>query len=148
MAKEATEKEGKVIGPQFKRKEPKKKIAAPKRAEGDDTVCVALNHPFGIKFQMPDGRKIVFNGNATGLIGANAKPLPAGAYGLTIIKREDWDWITANFGTMKIFSNGLCFATQKSADSKAEAEDRDDLRHGLEPVDITKTKTKQEKAEA
>ena len=134
----------KVIGPQFERKEPKKKVAAPKVAERDDTVCVALNHPTGIKFIMPDGRKVVFNGNATPLIGKEVGKLPIGAYGLTIVKADDWDYITHQYGGMKIFKNGLCFATRRSNDAKAEAEDRDDLRHGLEPVDIKKTATKEE----
>lgn len=139
--------ENKVIGPQFTRKEPrgKKKVVQKQPVETDDTVCVALNHPFGIQYEMPDGRMVVLNGNATHLIGNDAKPLPVGAYGMTTIKAKDWEYIIANFGKQKIFTNGLCFATRKRADSQEEAENRDDLRHGFEPVDVKKTKTQPEK---
>lgn len=142
--------ESKVIGPKFERKSPRK--AAPKKqaaeVEHDDTVCVALNRPTGIKFPMPDGSFVEIKGNGAPLIGQETGKLPIGAYGLTIIKASDWDYIVKNFGGMKIFSEGLCFATKKKADAKEEAESRDDLRNGLEPVDVDKLKTKEAKNEA
>lgn len=137
-------KESKVIGPQFKRKTEKK--VAPKKAqqvETDSTVCVALNRPLGIKFRMPDGRHVEIKGNGEPLIGKEKGELPVGAYGLTIINAEDWDYIVKTYGGMKIFSEGLCFATRKKADSQEEAESRDDLRNGLEPVDVKTLKTKE-----
>lgn len=142
-------KESKVIGPQFKREKAvgKKKIVQKQPVERDDTVCVALNHPFGIKYIMPDGREVVLNGNASHLIGKETGKLPVGAFGLTIVKEDDWKYITETFGNQKIFKNGLCFATRKKAYSEEEAADREDLRTGFEPVDITKTKTKEAKGE-
>lgn len=143
----AEEKKSKVIGPQFERKEPrgKKKVVQKHPEERDDTVCVALNHPLGIQYEMPDGRIVVLNGNATHLVGKEAGTLPIGAFGLTVIKEEDWNYIIEHFGKQKIFTNGLCFATRKKADSMEEAENRDDLRNGFEPIDVDKTATKPDK---
>ena len=51
------------------------------------------------------------------------------------------------YGHLKIFQNGFCFATKKKADAQEEAENRDDLRNGLEPVDVERTATKEAKGE-
>lgn len=137
--------ESKLIGPKFERKTARK--AAPKKAETqerDDTVCVALNRPIGVVYEMPDGRRVELKGNGSHLIGKESGVLPVGAYGLTIIKAEDWDYIVKTYGNQKIFTNGLCFATKKKADAEEEAESRDDLRNGLEPVNVKTLKDTQE----
>lgn len=109
----------------------------------DDTVCVALNRPNGVYFRMPDGRRVELNGNGQPLIGRDKGILPVGAYGLTIIKAEDWEYILKHYGGMKLFTNGLCFATGNKEDSQEEAESRADLRNGLEPVNPKKTQTQE-----
>lgn len=134
----------KIIGPKFARKVERKATAAKQQPqERDDTVCVALNRPMGIKFPMPDGKTVTINGNSTHLIGKEKGELPIGAYGLTIIKESEWEYIIKTFGGMRIFTEGLCFATRRRHDAQDEAESRDDLRNGLEPVDVTKTETKE-----
>lgn len=123
---------------------PKKEEVKPK---SNDLVCVALNRPYGIAFRMPDGRKVEFRGNGESLIGREKGVLPVGAYGLTMVDREDFEWIYKNFKSMPVFKNGLCFATKRKADATEEAESRDDLRNGLEPVDISRTSTKEAQGE-
>ena len=145
----AVEKESKVLGPQFKR-EKARKAKVEKKAEPvetSDTVCVALNRPLGLTFTMPDGREVEIKGNGESLRGQEMGVLQPGAYGLTIIKAEDWEYIVKQYGHLKIFQNGFCFATKKKADAQEEAENRDDLRNGLEPVDVERTATKEAKGE-
>lgn len=145
----AVEKESKVLGPQFKREKTRKpkveKKAEP--VETSDTVCVALNRPLGLVFTMPDGREVEINGNGESLRGQEMGILKPGSYGLTIIKADDWEYIIKQYGHLKIFQNGFCFATKKKVDAQEEAENRDDLRNGLEPVDVEKTVTKEAKGE-
>jgi len=146
----AVEKESKILGPEFKRKSPRKaskQEKKPEAVETDSTVCVALNRPLGLSFRMPDGRQVVFNGNGEPFRGKEQGILQPGSYGLTIIAAEDWDYIIKTYGHLKIFTNGFCFATRKKVDAVAEAENRDDLRTGLEPVDVSATATKEAKGE-
>lgn len=139
-----------AVSPAFTRKpapEKATKAAVPAGlpAETDDTVCIMLNHPYGLYFRMPDGRRVELNGNGQSLIGKDKGILPIGTSGETIIKRSDWEYILKHFGGMKIFKNGLCFATRTRHDSRIEAASRSDLRNGLEPVDPTRTATKEAK---
>lgn len=132
--------EAPVISPAFVRpSEAKKADVTP----GGDTVVVALNRPYGLSFRMPNGRKVVIKGNGESLIGKEKGILPIGAYGLTTISADDWDYIIKTHGTMPVFKNGLIFATKRKADAVDEAESRDDLRNGLEPIDPEKTATKE-----
>jgi hypothetical protein len=136
--------ESKVLGPEFKRKagrKPKEKKAEP--VETDDTVCVALNRPMGLNFPMADGSVVSINGNGEPLRGQEMGILTPGSYGLTIIKEEQWNYILQKYGHLKIFQNGFCFACKKKADAQEEAENRDDLRNGLEPVNVEQTATKE-----
>lgn len=143
----AAEKENKVLGPKFERKTTRKPREKKAVVETSDTVCVALNRPIGLVFRMADGRPVEINGNGEPLRGKEQGILQPGSYGLTIIKAEDWEYILKTYGHLKIFQNGFCFATKKKADAEEEAENRDDLRNGLEPVDVDKTATKEAKGE-
>ncbi len=134
------------VTPAFTRKpepvvEEKKPVGLP--ADADNTVCVALNRPYGVYFRMPDGRKVELNGNGHALIGKDKGVLPVGTYGLTIIRADDWEYILKNYGGMKLFRNGLCFATERRNDTQEEARGRNDLRNGLEPVNPERTQTKE-----
>ena len=135
--------EKKILGPEYKRKNPRKAKAEKKIVETDTTVCVALNRPIGLKFDMPDGRVVEINGNGEPLRGKEQGILTPGSFGLTIINAEDWEYILKTYGHLKIFTNGFCFAARKKTDAEEEAENRDDLRNGLEPVDVKATKTKE-----
>lgn len=108
-----------------------------------DTVVVALNRASGIVFPMPDGRRVTINGNAAHLRGREKGILPVGAFGLTTVDRSDWEYIKKTYGpSMKLFESGLIFAADRKADAGDMADERAELRHGLEPVDPEKTQTK------
>lgn len=116
-----------------------------KKVESADTVCVALNYARDIDFPMANGKTIHLNGNATGLRGKEIGVLPVGAFGLTVISKDEWEALQKEWGTMKIFQNGLCFSAGNTQDTQEEAEDRKETRNGLEPVDTKKTRTKEYK---
>ena len=63
--------------------------------------------------------------------------LPVGAFGLTEICADDWSYIEKTYGPhMELFRNGLIFAQARKADALDAADERAELRHGLEPVDV------------
>ena len=118
---------------------PKRNTApeAASRATGPDTVMVALNRATGISFRMPDGRRVLIEGNAASLRGREKGVLPVGAFGLTRVNADDWACIERTYGPhMEIFRSGLIFAQTCKAGAVDEADERAELRHGLEPVDV------------
>ena len=122
-----------------------KKKAADK-VEGK--VFVGLNRANGLVFAMPDGRKVRINGNASDLRGKESGKLPVGAFGLTMVNAEDWAYIKKTYGKMEIFKNGLIIAQDSRASAQDEAEDREETRHGLEPVDPKQPNTAPNEPEA
>lgn len=100
-----------------------------------NTVVVALNWPLGISFSLSKERRVKLNGNAEGLRGKDKGQLPVGAFGLTVIPREDWEEIKAKYGGMRLFRSGLIFVAESKSNAEAEAEEKKDMRHGLEPID-------------
>jgi hypothetical protein len=104
-------------------------------------VVVAFNHPHGVKFTVPGGRAVVVNGNATHLRGKEKGVLPAGAFGLTLVDADDWEYIAKVYGRMQIFKSGLIFAQDSRARAEDEAEEKRESRHGREAVDPAATNT-------
>ena len=108
-----------------------------------DAVYVALNRASGIRFLLPDGRRVLIEGNAAALRGKEKGVLPVGAYGLTRVAADDWAYIEKTYGPhMEIFKNGLIFARTRKADAADEADERAESRHGLEPVDVKTAQTR------
>ncbi|WP_308775753.1 hypothetical protein [uncultured Bilophila sp.] len=102
-----------------------------------DAVMVALNRPSGIVFDLPDGCKVLIEGNAASLRGKEKGVLPVGAFGLTRVNADDWAYIEKTYGPhMEIFKSGLIFAQARKSDAVDEADERAELRNGLEPVDV------------
>lgn len=100
-----------------------------------DTVTVALNRASGIAFSLPDGRRVRVAGNAFHLRGKEKGVLPVGGFGLTEIAADDWAYIEKTYGPhMEIFKSGLIFARTRKADAMDEADEKRDLRHGMEPM--------------
>lgn len=111
------------------------------RGKGTATVTVALNRATGILFPLPGGRKALVNGNAAHLRGKEKGVLPVGGFGLTTIAAEDWEFIKKTYGGMEIFEHGLIFAAERPSDARDEADEKAELRHGIEPVDPEHTAT-------
>ena len=111
-------------------------------------VFVGLNRANGLVFAMPDGRKVRINGNASDLRAQESGKLPVGAFGLTMVNAEDWAYIKKTYGKMEIFKNGLIIAQDSRASAQDEAEEKEETRHGLEPVDPKQPNTAPNEPEA
>ncbi len=80
---------------------------------------------------------MLIEGNAASLRGKEKGVLPVGAFGLTRVNADDWAYIEKTYGPhMEIFKSGLIFAQARKADAVDEADERAELRNGLEPVDV------------
>ncbi len=107
--------------------------------EKNDTVVICANIPHARKFNVPDKsgkfHTVTINGNNTPLIGADRGVIPIGAYGITAnVLKSDWEYIKTVYGYMSDIKEERIFDST-SANARAEAKERKDLRHGLEPVD-------------
>jgi hypothetical protein len=105
-----------------------------KTNDSGDTVFVALNRASGLTFVMPDGRRVEIQGNAASLRGQGKGKLPVGAFGLTPVKADDWEYIKKAYGSLVLFKSGLLFAAERKDYALNEADEKSELRHGLEPV--------------
>lgn len=104
----------------------------------NECIIVCLKHPQGIKFNLPNKRSIIINGNATHLRGNRAPILPQGGYGMTTINKDDWEYIKKTYGNMNIFKSGLIFANADAASAESQAKEYDEIKSGFEPIDIEK----------
>lgn len=138
--KEEPIKDGEVLGGK------KEKQVEPKAGTDGDTVVVLLNYPRDVKFMVPDGRgrmhPIIINGNAGNLKGKEKGVIPVGAFGVTTgVPADAWKWIQKHHCDNPLLLKGLMFSTDANKARKA-AEDRQELRHGYEPVDPEKGKSR------
>ena len=74
--------------------------------------------------------------SAADLKGLSMGTLPVGGFGLTTIAKADWEAIRRIVQDWALFRNGLLFAHDKPADVTAEADEKAELRHGREPVEV------------
>lgn len=108
----------------------------------DNTVVVGLCHPHGIQFVLRDGKRVVLNGNAVDLKGKDKGVLRDKGFGLTRIATDAWEAIQAIPFGRDLVKNGVLFANPKREDTIAESDDKAEVRHGREPVDVTATVSK------
>lgn len=118
---------------------PRPKNKRKQRVRSTDVV-VAYNSPRGIIFNL-DGHKVLVKGNAEHLRGAEMGIIPVGRYGYTVMPASDWDQIKAVYGEMSMFKKGLIFSESNIPSAEARADEQEELRHGLEPVDVETTET-------
>ncbi|HJA08904.1 MAG TPA: hypothetical protein H9962_06920 [Candidatus Mailhella merdigallinarum] len=117
-------------------------------SDPDGYVYVYANLPSGQIFALPDGGKVEIKGVPASLLrGPEGERLKGGKYGVTRVKKNEWDAVLRLYGTMAIFRNGLVFATGSEFDGGEEAHQRRDLRHGFEPLDPRGKKVKTTPAE-
>nr|DAN96703.1 MAG TPA: hypothetical protein [Caudoviricetes sp.] len=126
-------------------RKPRSVTAAPEVTKTSDKVVVCLNSAHSIIFEA-NGKKIKINGQNENLRGEKEGILAVGKFGQSIIDRKDWEEIVRIYRNMMIFRSGLIFAMNDTASANAKAKECEDMRHGLEPVDTSKTATKQDEA--
>lgn len=125
----------------------RRKIAKPAETVVTKTspkVVVCLNHAHSIVFEVGD-RKIKVNGTNENLRGQREGILAVGRFGHTVMDAQDWEAICKKYGSMAIFRNNLIFSANDTASAKAQEKELKDTRHGMEPVDVTKTASKEGK---
>jgi len=103
-----------------------------------DSVVIGLNCAYGIEFDISGNRTVRINGNAEGLRGKDKGHIPVGGFGLTVVKRADWEEIKKRYHHMRVFRSGLLSESTSKTEAEEEAEERKDTRHGLEPIDPQK----------
>ena len=102
---------------------------------GTDTVIVCLNRAQGIRFVLKNGQPVEVAGNAVHLRGRELGVLPTGgAFGMTTVPRAAWEEIEAVYKDTALFKSGRIFAQGSRASALAQAREREETRHGLEPV--------------
>lgn len=102
---------------------------------GGDTVIVCLNRAQGIRFTLKNGQTVEVAGNAVHLRGREMGVLPTGgAFGMTTVPRAAWEEIAATYKDTALFKSGRIFAQGSRASALAQAREREETRHGLEPV--------------
>ncbi len=102
----------------------------------NDKVIVCLKHPQGIKFNLPNNRYVIIKGNAAHLKGLKSGILPDGGFGMTVIDRQDWEYIKKTYSTMNVFKNGLIFASNNKTSAESQSKEHDEVKSGMEPVEV------------
>ncbi len=125
------------------------KVKDVQKAKAPENIMVCLNYPLDLTFRLKDNsghvRTVTLKGNANELRGKAMGVLPTkGAYGLTSIKRTDWEQIKKEHGDMLAFKNHLLFANEANKVDD-EVKEASNVVNGFEPVDTKRTATKEEK---
>lgn len=102
----------------------------------NDKVIVCLKHPQGIKFNLPNNRYVIIEGNAAHLKGLKSGILPDGGFGMTVIDRQDWNYIKKTYSTLNVFKNGLIFSSDDKASAASQSKEYDEIKSGMEPVEV------------
>ena len=108
-----------------------------KKAEKSDTVSVGCSIAMGVKFIMNNGEVVELKGVPQSHIVSADKigtPLPAGKYGVTTIKRSQWEEILARYGNCDFIKKELIFAenTAEEVENKGKAYKAKGKRNGFE----------------
>ena len=94
-------------------KNEEKAKAVKEKAAGSDMVTVACGIPMGLKLNLSDG-ELILAGVPMSHIVSSIKGigyLPAGKFGLTAIKKSQWEEILAKYGKCDFIENGIVFAS-------------------------------------
>lgn len=103
-------------------------------------TTVFYNGVRNIEFEITDNagkiQSVIIKGSGAGLIGPDAKPLPAaGAYGITVIDADAWAAIEEKYGEMQIFKDGLIRAGVSEKAKAAAKEEVSSKDNGQGPAD-------------
>lgn len=105
-----------------------------------DLVHVRLKHPHGIVFDISNGRKVSLYGSDFHLRGLEKGTLTCG-FGKTTVPADDWEEVLQAYGKMPHFTNGTLVYEKDFASAEDSADEKSEVKHGLEPVDTKNDKT-------
>lgn len=123
------------------------------KAAGSDMVTVACGIPMGLRLNLSDG-DLVLAGVPMSHIVSSIKGvgyLPAGKFGLTAVKKSQWEEILAKYGRYDFIVNGVVFASEskEEATEKAVEKSGEKLSRnlGFDQADPKKGTTKKKRDE-
>lgn len=93
------------------------------KAAGNDMVTVACGIPMGLKLNLSDGDVILAGVPMSHIVSAikGVGYLPAGKFGLTALKRSQWEEILAKYGRYDFIVNGTVYATESHEEAVEKA---------------------------
>lgn len=112
-------------------------------AKERDMITVACGFPMGLKLPLKDG-VVVLNGMPLSHIVSAKKNggfLPAAKFGLTSIKKDQWDEILAKYGKCDFIVNGTIFAKECREEAVDNALEKSEKHLGFEQADPKKART-------
>lgn len=125
------------------------KTVALKKKVTSDTVTVGCGIPMGLRLNLGDGVLELKGIPMSHIVSAekgNAY-LPAGKYGLTVIKKSQWEEILAKYGKCDFIVNGVVFAESNVESAQAKGTELKEKKMGFEQADPKKGKTKKKSDE-
>ena len=102
----------------------------------------------GITFTMPNGQDYSINGVNDVLRGKEMGIIIVGGGVSTTLPEEVGEYFFKAYADFEAIKNGLIYKAKSEKDAKAEIKEKENLRHGKEPVDTTdprQTKTRRAK---
>lgn len=118
-----------------------------KKAEKADTVVVGCSIAMGVRFNLSDGVLELKGVPQSHLVSATKinTPLTAGKYGLTTIKKSQWDEILAKYGNCSFITKELIFAekTSERVENKGTTFMKQGKRNGFEQAKKNAGRTKE-----
>lgn len=120
---------------------PAVQIQAAQQTAGPVFVCSHLNR--GIRFDMPDGRKVTITGVNDVLRGKEHGKLIVGGGVYTKMTADDWGYIAKKYADFAPVKRGLLYVERNPRSAKAAIKERAGLRNGFEPINPEKTNTKE-----
>lgn len=132
-------------------KNEEKAEAVKEKAAGTDMVTVACGIPMGLKLNLPSGDITLAGMPMSHIVSAikGVGYLPAGKFGLTVLKRFQWEEILAKYGKYDFILNGTIFAKESHDAVAAEAKEKSgenlDRNLGFDQADPKKSLQTQKK---
>lgn len=126
------------------------KTEALKKVVSEDTVTIGCGIPMGQRFFLSNGEVVELKGVPMSHLVSAAKGnayLPAGKYGLTVIKKSQWKEILAKYGKCDFILNGVIFAERDVESAQAKGTELKEKKMGFEQADPKKGKTKKKSDE-
>lgn len=109
-------------------------MVARSTAAASDNVIVGLCKPTGHIFDLPGGREVELNGYGAKIKGIEFAPLPDGGFGLTSVPAALWAEVKKIYGNHPFFKAGLIIESGDFASAEAQAEEKKEIKSGLEAV--------------
>ena len=114
----------------------KEEVEQAKKAEKSTTVSIGCSVPMDVKFNLSDGVLLLKGVPTSHLVSAKkiGTLLPAGKYGVTTIKKSQWDEILAKYGNCDFIRKGSVFAekTVEEVQNRGTAYLNEGKRSGFE----------------